>query len=201
MLRLIRLIGDFNIDNGLMAIAAARHAGVPSAIAIEALNEFINTKRRFELRGTVDNISVYDEFAHHPTAIKKTLAGVRAKLSDITETDQEQSGRIIAVLEPRSNTMKSGVHKDALPQSLRDADEVFIYQGAQVTWSVSDLIEQCEPPCIVEDNVEKLVETIASNAKPGDIIVVMSNGGFAGIHDKLLSRLTELTELTLTISN
>ena len=187
------LIGDFNIDNGLMAIASARHAGVPSAIAIEALSEFINTKRRFELRGTVNNISVYDDFAHHPTAIAKTLAGVRAKITDEIETKKSQSGRIIAVLEPRSNTMKSGTHKESLPKSLKDADEVFIYQDDQVKWSVSDLIEQCTPSCTVEYNIETLVDKIAKKAKSGDIIVIMSNGGFAGIHDKLLNKLSAIT--------
>ncbi len=178
------LIGDFNIDNALMAIAAARHAGVPSSVSIEALAEFINTKRRFELRGIVNNISVYDDFAHHPTAIAKTLAGVRAKLSQ-----QEKAGRIFAVLEPRSNTMRSGVHKDSLPKSLVDADQVFIYQDEQVTWSVSDLINQCKPICQIEDNIDSLVETISQQTQAGDIIVVMSNGGFADIHNKLLNRL------------
>ncbi|TYK65316.1 UDP-N-acetylmuramate:L-alanyl-gamma-D-glutamyl-meso-diaminopimelate ligase [Colwellia echini] len=176
------LIGDFNIDNGVMAIAAARHAGVPSAIAIDALGEFINTKRRFELRGIINDISVYDDFAHHPTAIAKTLAGVRAKLAQ-----QAKPGRILAVLEPRSNTMKSGVHKDSLPASLNDADEVFIFQGDKVTWSVSDLIEQCNAPCHVEDNIDVLINNITKHAQAGDIIVVMSNGGFAGIHEKLLN--------------
>lgn len=185
------LIGDFNIDNAVMAIAAARHAGVPSAVSIEALATFINTKRRFELRGTVNNISVYDDFAHHPTAIAKTLAGVRAKLSQ-QESEQAKVGRIFAVLEFRSNTMKSGIHKEALPQSFTDADQVFVYQSDQVTWSVSDLTNQCKPPCQVEDNIEKLVEDIAQQAQPGDIIVVMSNGSFAGIHDKLLNRLAAI---------
>ncbi|PKG82758.1 UDP-N-acetylmuramate:L-alanyl-gamma-D-glutamyl-meso-diaminopimelate ligase [Colwellia sp. 75C3] len=182
------LIGDFNIDNAVMAIAAARHAGVPSSVSTEALAEFINTKRRFELRGTVNNISVYDDFAHHPTAIAKTLAGVRAKLAQQKE-EHAQAGRIFAVLEFRSNTMKSGIHKQSLPQSLIDADQVFIYQDEQITWSVSDLINQCKPPCQVEENIEKLVENITQQAQAGDIIVVMSNGSFAGIHDKLLNRL------------
>ena len=185
------LIGDFNIDNAVMAIAAARHAGVPSSVSIEALAEFINTKRRFELRGTVNNISVYDDFAHHPTAIAKTLAGVRAKLSQ-QENEQGQAGRILAVLEPRSNTMKSGVHRESLPKSLVDADQVFVYQGEQVTWSVSDLIKQCQPLCQVEENIENLVEAIAQQAQAGDIIVVMSNGGFADIHNKLLKRLASV---------
>jgi UDP-N-acetylmuramate: L-alanyl-gamma-D-glutamyl-meso-diaminopimelate ligase len=180
------LIGDFNIDNAVMAIAAARHAGVPSAVATEALAEFINTKRRFELRDIVNNISVYDDFAHHPTAIAKTLAGVRAKVS---QHENEQAGRIFAVLEFRSNTMKSGIHKELLPQSFIDADKVFIYQDEQITWSVSDLINQCKPPCQVENNIEKLVDDITQQAQAGDIIVVMSNGSFAGIHEKLLNLL------------
>jgi len=150
------------------------------------LAEFVNTKRRFELRGIVNSVSVYDDFAHHPTAIAKTLAGVRAKI-----TSQTGQGRILAVLEPRSNTMKSGVHKDSLPQSLIEADHVFIYQGEQVAWSVSDLIEQCQPPCQVEKNIDQLVENICQQAQADDIIVVMSNGGFAGIHDKLLTRLSK----------
>jgi len=178
------LIGDFNIDNALMAIASARHVGVPTHIGIEALAEFVNTKRRFELRGTVNNISVYDDFAHHPTAIAKTLAGVRAKI-----TQQAGVGRILAVLEPRSNTMKSGVHKEALPKSLNDADNVFIYQGEQVHWSVTDLINTCRVPCVVADDIEQLVLEITQKAEADDIIVVMSNGGFANVHDKILTNL------------
>ncbi|MFT5756340.1 MAG: UDP-N-acetylmuramate: L-alanyl-gamma-D-glutamyl-meso-diaminopimelate ligase [Alteromonadaceae bacterium] len=175
------LIGDFNIDNGLMAIAAARHAGVPAHIAIEALAEFINTKRRLELKGTVNNIRVFDDFAHHPTAIAKTLAGVRANVGD--------KNRIIAVLEPRSNTMKSGVHKDMLARSLVDADHVFIFQGEQIQWSVDDLISDCRQPCTVGNDLASLITDITAAAKSGDTIVVMSNGGFGGIHDKLLNRL------------
>ena len=184
------LIGDFNIDNALMAVAAARHAGVPVPIAIEALAEFVNTKRRFELRGTVNNISVYDDFAHHPTAIKKTLAGVRAKIAQ-----QHGVSRILAVLEPRSNTMKSGVHKEALPKSLNDADRVFIYQDKDISWPVDELILACEAPCSVVDDIEKLVLNITEQAQANDIIVVMSNGGFANIHEKLLQRLaTKFTD-------
>jgi len=175
------LIGDFNIDNGLMAIAAARHAGVPAHVGIEALAEFVNTKRRLELKGTVNNIRVYDDFAHHPTAIAKTLAGVRANVGD--------KNRIIAVLEPRSNTMKSGVHKDTLARSLIDADQVFIFQGEQVQWSVDELIADCHQPCIVSNDLAGLILDITTAAKAGDTIVVMSNGGFGGIHDKLLSKL------------
>lgn len=183
------LIGDFNIDNALMAIAAARHVGVPSHIAIEALALFVNSKRRFELRGVANDISVYDDFAHHPTAIAKTLAAVRAKVDNQNYLNHKnaQKGRVLAVLEPRSNTMKSGVHKAALPLSLAQADQVFIFQDEQIKWSVSDLIETCQPPCFVEKNIDDLVVKIVEQSQVGDTIVVMSNGGFANIHEKILT--------------
>jgi len=179
------LIGDFNIDNALMAIAAARHAGVPSHIAVEALSTFINTKRRFELKGEVNHIRVYDDFAHHPTAIAKTLAAVRAQV-DNENTD----GRVLAVLEPRSNTMKSGVHTEALPLSLASAEQVFIFQDEQIKWSVDELINQCQQPCFVEKNIDELVLRISEQSQAGDTIVVMSNGGFGNIHEKILTVLT-----------
>jgi len=178
------LIGDFNIDNALMAIAAARHAGVPSHIAVEALATFINTKRRFELKGEVNNIRVYDDFAHHPTAIAKTLAAVRAQV-DNDSTD----GRVLAVLEPRSNTMKSGVHKEALPLSLAPAEQVFIFQDEQIKWSVDELMNKCQQPCFVEKNIDDLVLRISEQSQAGDTIVVMSNGGFGNIHEKILTAL------------
>lgn len=180
------LIGDFNIDNALMAIASARHAGVPSHIAIEALTEFVNTKRRFELKGEVNNVRVYDDFAHHPTAIAKTLSGVRAQVDN-----QKEQGRVLAVLEPRSNTMKSGVHKEALPLSLQKADEVFIFQDEHIKWSVDELIERCHQPCFVETNVDNLVTKIIEQCQAYDTIVVMSNGGFGNIHHKILQALAK----------
>ena len=176
------LIGDHNVENGLMAIAAARHAGVPSQVGIEALAEFVNTKRRLELRGTVNQVDVYDDFAHHPTAIAKTLAGVRAKVGD---------NRILAVLEPRSNTMKDGTHKETLAGSLSLADQVFIYQGEGVQWSVEALASQCKQPFVAEQSLEVFIQAIAEQAEPEDTIVIMSNGGFGGIHEKLLSALTQ----------
>ena len=141
------------------------------------------SKRRLELRGDIGDIKVYDDFAHHPTAIAKTLSGLRAHVGD---------SRIIAVLEPRSNTMKSGVHKDTLPASLAKADEVFIFQGEQVQWSVDELISQCQQPCRVTDNLATLVAQVAEMARPGDHVLIMSNGGFGGFHEKLLSSLTAL---------
>ncbi len=176
------LIGDFNIENGLMAIAAARHAGVTSAVAIEALATFVNTKRRLELKGEVNQVRVFDDFAHHPTAIAKTLAGMRANVGN---------KRVIAILEPRSNTMKSGVHKDTLAKSLAEADLVFVYQGEQVKWSVDALIADCQQPCFVNENIEQMVADIVAKTQAGDTLVVMSNGGFGGIHDKLLSALAK----------
>ncbi len=184
------LIGDFNIDNGLMAIAAARHAGVPSHVGIEALAEFVNTKRRLELRGEVNSVRVFDDFAHHPTAIAKTLAGVRANVDapSVNNTNNKESKprRVIAVLEPRSNTMKSGVHKDTLATSLAQADIVYLFQGEQVKWSVDALINDCQQACFVETSIDTLVANIAKDTQEGDTIVVMSNGGFGGIHNKLL---------------
>jgi len=176
------LIGDFNIENGLMAIAAARHAGVPSSVAIAALAGFINTKRRLELKGEVNQVRVFDDFAHHPTAIAKTLAGLRANVG---------RKRVIAILEPRSNTMKSGVHKDTLAKSLAEADMVFVYQGEQVQWSVNALIADCAQPCFVGQDIEQMVADIVVKTQAGDTLVVMSNGGFGGIHDKLLSALAK----------
>ena len=176
-----QLIGDFNIENGLMAIAASRHAGVPTNVAIEALAEFVNTKRRLELKGEVNQVKVYDDFAHHPTAIAKTLDGLRKHVGQ---------SRILAVLEPRSNTMKSGIHKETLPKSLALADQVFVFQGEQVKWSVSELIDACHQPCNVSKDINKLVDMVADEATPTDHILVMSNGGFGNFHQKLIDALT-----------
>ncbi|MCG9650669.1 UDP-N-acetylmuramate:L-alanyl-gamma-D-glutamyl-meso-diaminopimelate ligase [Vibrio brasiliensis] len=177
------LVGDHNVDNALMAIAAARHVGVTSDLACESLAKFINTKRRLELKGEVNGVTVYDDFAHHPTAIELTLGGLRNKVGD--------DNKIIAVLEPRSATMKRGVHKDTLAGSLTKADEVFLYQPESIEWSVEDIARQCQQPAQVSDSVDQLVDKIVSSAKSGDHILVMSNGGFEGIHGKLLAKLAE----------
>jgi UDP-N-acetylmuramate: L-alanyl-gamma-D-glutamyl-meso-diaminopimelate ligase len=175
------LLGAHNQHNALAAIAAARHAGVPVAAAIAALAAFKNVKRRMEIRGVVNGITVYDDFAHHPTAIKTTLAGLRAKLS---------GGRILAVLEPRSNTMKLGVMKDALPGSLADADRVFCY-SANLGWDPAGALRPLGERAVTEADLATLVESIAQAARTGDHVLVMSNGGFGGIHDKLLVRLRQ----------
>jgi UDP-N-acetylmuramate: L-alanyl-gamma-D-glutamyl-meso-diaminopimelate ligase len=173
------LLGEHNRQNALAALAAARHAGVPVAQGLAALSEFKNVKRRMEVRGMVNGITVYDDFAHHPTAIDTTLGGLRHKVG---------SARILAVLEPRSNTMKLGVMKDALPGSLKDADLVFCYAG-NLGWDARGALAPLGSKAEVEDDLVALIGKIAAAAQPGDHILVMSNGGFGGIHEKLLKRL------------
>ncbi len=173
------LMGEHNRLNALAAIAAARHAGVPAEVAIEALAQFRNVKRRMEVRGVVNGVTVYDDFAHHPTAIETTLGGLRQKVG---------SARILAVLEPRSNTMKLGVMKDALPASLREADQVFCY-GANLGWDAAAALAPLGAKAAAFDDLEALVLAVAGAACPGDHVLVMSNGGFGGVHGKLLAAL------------
>ncbi|MEO7728241.1 MAG: UDP-N-acetylmuramate:L-alanyl-gamma-D-glutamyl-meso-diaminopimelate ligase [Burkholderiales bacterium] len=177
------LLGVHNQLNALAALAAARHAGVAPAVAIEALAAFENVKRRLELRGTVNGVHIYDDFAHHPTAIKTTLAGLRGKTSQLSHPT-----RIFAVLEPRSNTMKIGMMKDALPASLADADRVFCY-GANLGWDAAAALAPLGGKAEVHQDIGKLVAAISAAARPGDHVLIMSNGGFGGIHDKLLHQL------------
>ncbi len=174
------LFGEHNRYNALAALAAARHAGVPIAQGLAALGEFRNVKRRMEVRGVANDITVYDDFAHHPTAIDTTVAGLRRKVGD---------ARILAVLEPRSNTMKLGVMKDALPGSLRAADLVFCYAG-KLGWDARGALAPLGSKAIIEDDLDALIGEIAAAAQPGDHILVMSNGSFGGIHEKLLKHLT-----------
>ncbi len=173
------LLGEHNRMNALAALAAARHVGVSVEVGIEALGLFQNVKRRMELRGTEQGVSVYDDFAHHPTAITTTVAGLRAKVG---------KSRILAVLEPRSNTMKLGVMKQALPASLVEADLVFCY-GANLGWDASEALAPMGNKAKVFDHMDALIRAIVDEAKNGDQILVMSNGGFGGIHQKLLSQL------------
>ncbi len=174
------LLGEHNRMNALASIAAARHAGVAIELSIAALSEFKNVKRRMEVRGVVNDITVYDDFAHHPTAIETTLGGLRAKVG---------KARILAVLEPRSNTMKLGVMKEALPASLKDADLVFCY-GANLGWDAAEALKPIANKSQTFENLEKLVHAIAKNAKSGDHVLVMSNGGFGGVHQKIIDALT-----------
>ncbi|CAH6823148.1 UDP-N-acetylmuramate--L-alanyl-gamma-D-glutamyl-meso-2,6-diaminoheptanedioate ligase [Vibrio chagasii] len=174
------LVGDHNVNNALMAIAAARHVGVTPDLACESLAKFINTKRRLEFKGEVAGVSVYDDFAHHPTAIELTLGGLRNKVD---------SKKIIAVLEPRSATMKRGVHKETLADSLKQADSTYLFQPDNIDWSVQDVADACHQPAHVSDDMDVFVAKIVSEAQAGDQILVMSNGGFGGIHQKLLDAL------------
>jgi len=179
------LIGEHNVSNALAAIAAARHAGVPVKHAIDALPGFRGIKRRMELRGEVNGVSVYDDFAHHPTAIKTTLNGLRAKVSE---------DKIIAILEPRSNTMRLGIHKESLAASLQIADEVALFQPQGLDWNMDDVLDTLGEKANLYDNIEEMVESIINNVKTGDHLLVMSNGGFAGIHEKLLSALETIKQ-------
>jgi UDP-N-acetylmuramate: L-alanyl-gamma-D-glutamyl-meso-diaminopimelate ligase len=175
------LCGSHNVENAVMAIAAARHVGVPVAVSIEALTRFVAPKRRMELKGTVKGIAVYDDFAHHPTAIETTLAGLRARVGD---------AKIWAVLEPRSNTMRMGVHKSAIADSLHDADAVLLFEPANSGWSLAAVAEQMPGRAMVFQSVELIVAALVEKASAGDHIVIMSNGGFGGIHQKLLDALS-----------
>jgi UDP-N-acetylmuramate: L-alanyl-gamma-D-glutamyl-meso-diaminopimelate ligase len=175
------LSGEHNINNALMAIAAARHSGVNTSQAIQALSEFINVKRRMELKAVINGITLYDDFAHHPTAIATTINGLRAKVG---------SERILAVLEPRSNTMKMGIHKDTLAGSWSNADQVFIFEPTNLSWSMDSLLAQSSVTAMLYKDLELLVKSIVSYAKPGDHILVMSNGSFGGIHDLLVQQLS-----------
>ena len=176
------LLGEHNVNNALAAIAAARHAGVPVAHAVEALAAFKGVKRRMQLRGVVRDVAVYDDFAHHPTAITTTLAGLRAKVG---------VARIIALLEPRSNTMRMGTHKAQLAAALQAADVVLLYQPQGLGWDLADVVAQIGDKAQLVQDIDALAAQVAQLAGAGDHILVMSNGGFGGIHDKLLAGLAE----------
>jgi UDP-N-acetylmuramate: L-alanyl-gamma-D-glutamyl-meso-diaminopimelate ligase len=137
-------------------------------------------RRRLELRGTVGGVAVYDDFAHHPTAIATTLEGVRRSAG---------SGRVIAVLEPRSNTMKLGTHRTALAESLRGADKVFVYQSPEVRWDVGEALQSLGSLAVVHDDLEHLTAALVAASRPGDRLVLMSNGAFGGLHERLLAAL------------
>jgi UDP-N-acetylmuramate: L-alanyl-gamma-D-glutamyl-meso-diaminopimelate ligase len=170
------LLGHHNRMNALAAIAASHHIGVKLEDAIEALQSFKNVKRRMECISEKNGIRIYDDFAHHPAAIDTTLAGLRAKVG---------KARIIAVLEPRSNTMKLGTMKSALPDSLKDADLVFCY-GEKLTWNAEEALTPIKDKSFVEKDMKHFVEAILKEAKSGDHILIMSNGSFNGIHQTLI---------------
>jgi len=179
------LLGEHNQLNALAAIAAAEHVGVPPEVAARALASFQNVRRRLELRGTAAGVSVYDDFAHHPTAMRTTVNGLRRRI-------EQQAGasraRILAVFEPRSNTMKLGSMKAQLPWSLEEADMAFCHSGG-LAWDAVQALAPMGSQAVVCDSIDALVARVAAEARPGDHVLCMSNGGFGGVHDKLLQAL------------
>jgi len=173
------LLGDHNQQNALAALACAAHVGVDPAHACEALSAFGGVRRRMEVRGAVRGVTVYDDFAHHPTAIATTLLGLRRRVN---------RERIIAVLEPRSNTMKQGVMKDALAASLATADRVFCF-SADLGWDAAQVLSPLGPRATCVADLSSLADAVVAEARTGDHVVVMSNGGFGGIHGRLLDGL------------
>jgi UDP-N-acetylmuramate: L-alanyl-gamma-D-glutamyl-meso-diaminopimelate ligase len=180
------LLGEHNQLNALAAIAAAEHAGVAPSDAARALHGFVNVKRRLELRGEVQGVKVYDDFAHHPTAIRTTIDGLRRRVG---ESVNGAGPRILAVFEPRSNTMKLGAMKAQLPWALEEADLAFTH-SAGLGWDPAEALAPMGERAIVTESIDALVRRIAQAARPGDHVLCMSNGGFGGIHAKLLTALS-----------
>ena len=176
------LMGAHNMENALAAIAAAHHAGVPVATAIAALRGFKGIARRMQLRGEVQGIRVYDDFAHHPTAIATTVDGLRRRVGQ---------GRILAVLEMRSNTMRMGVHNEHIASSLAAADEVFVFTPPDLGWNTAPLMRELGVRGHAVATVDSMATTVAQHAATGDSVLVMSNGGFGGLHEKLLAALRQ----------
>ena len=175
------IVGQHNMHNALMAIAAAHHIGISVENAANALSTFINAKRRLEVKGEVNDITVYDDFAHHPAEIQATLTALRDKVGG--------GVRILAVLEPRSNTMKMGHHKGEIAPALVRSDHVFLLQPDNIPWEVAEIAANCVQPTSWSADINKLVDMIVKEAEPKDHILVMSNGSFGGIHQKLLEKL------------
>jgi len=171
------LLGPHNRMNALAAIIAAQHVGVPVEQSIAALEKFKGIKRRMEVVGVVNDKTVYDDFAHHPTAITETLQGLRDAVGD---------ARIWAVLEPRSNTMRLGVHKQQLAPSLQLADEVLLFQPADVDWDMQSVVDDVKGSAQLMRSIDDIVDLIAKQSQSGDHILVMSNGAFGGVHQKIL---------------
>jgi UDP-N-acetylmuramate: L-alanyl-gamma-D-glutamyl-meso-diaminopimelate ligase len=174
------LIGMHNVENGLAAIACASGMGVAPSRSAEALGRFTGVRRRLELRGEVQGIRIYDDFAHHPTAVAMTIDGVRR---------QPERGRIVAVLEPRSNTMRLGVHRAELAESLDGADRVWLYQPAGLDWNLDGVAAELGAKAAVKRTLPELLESLVSELQAGDRVLIMSNGGFGGLHDRLIAAL------------
>ncbi|KEY84848.1 UDP-N-acetylmuramate:L-alanyl-gamma-D-glutamyl-meso-diaminopimelate ligase [Pseudomonas capeferrum] len=174
------LTGQHNVANALATLAAARHVGVVPAMGIAGLSAFKSVKRRMETVAEVQGVTIYDDFAHHPTAIATTLDGLRKRVGEAP---------VIAVIEPRSNSMKLGAHRDGLPESVNDADQVIWYATANLGWDLAATAAQCKVPSVVADSLEAIIERIKGQARPGTHVVIMSNGGFGGLHGKLAEAL------------
>ncbi|TPW16633.1 MAG: UDP-N-acetylmuramate:L-alanyl-gamma-D-glutamyl-meso-diaminopimelate ligase [Halothiobacillaceae bacterium] len=174
-------LGLHNVRNALMAIAAARHTGVIADHAVAALSQFRGVKRRMEVRGEVNGITVYDDFAHHPTAIATTLQGLRRRVG---------SARILVAFEARSNTMRMGVHRTTLAPAFREADQLYLYQAPEMRWGLEEVAAALGGRAHVCSTVEAIVAELVEQAMPGDHIIVMSNGAFGCIHQKLLNGLS-----------
>ncbi|MBP8262249.1 MAG: UDP-N-acetylmuramate:L-alanyl-gamma-D-glutamyl-meso-diaminopimelate ligase, partial [Pseudomonas sp.] len=174
------LTGQHNVANALVVLAAARHVGVAPALGISALGSFINAKRRMEKVAEVQGVTLYDDFAHHPTAIATTLDGLRQRIGD---------AKLIAIVEPRSNSMKLGAHRDGLPQSVVQADSVYWYAPPNLGWDLAGTVATSTVPTQVCDSLEAIIAGVKAEATPGTQIVVMSNGGFGGLHGKLAAAL------------
>jgi len=174
------LMGEHNRENALAALACARHAGVPVAKGIESLGRFEGVKRRMELRGIVGGIHVYDDFAHHPTAFETTIDGLRRRVG---------KARIVAVFEPRSNTMKQGTMQDRLARSFGGADLVYCYAG-EIGWDPAHALAPLGSRVSIHEDLDPMIEKLARALRPGDHVLAMSNGGFGNLHGKLLDRLT-----------
>ncbi len=179
------LAGDHNRDNAAAAVAACAHLGVDPEAACRALSRFPGVKRRLELRGVADGVSVYDDFAHHPTAIEATLGGLRRRAG---------ANRILALLEPRSNTMRLGTMRDRLAASLRDADLTFCFEPPHLGWDPRAALAPLGERARVFSDLDQLVAAVARAARPGDQVIAMSNGGFGGVHGKLLAALTAMPD-------
>ncbi len=179
------LLGRHNLENALAAAAAAHHVGLSLEVIAEGLASFKGVKRRLELLADVDGVRVYDDFAHHPTAIESTLQGMRKAVGD---------SRIIVLIEPRSNTMRGGQHRAALPATVAAADRVFWYQPPGLDWDLGDVVQASVVESSLASDIDTLVADVAALSRPGDHIVIMSNGGFAGIHDRLVTELRRREE-------
>ena len=178
--------GLHNVANGLAAVAAAHHVGVLPEMACAALSSFQGVKRRMELIEAVNGVSIYDDFAHHPTAIATTLNGLRANLG--------AQANIKVIIEPRSNTMKMGIHQQSLIDATAAASEVIWFQPEELEWPLAQMAEQSGTPAKVIDSTQSIVDYLSTNSASGDHILVMSNGGFEGIHQRLITALKEQSD-------